>query len=462
MSFTVAIVGRPNVGKSTLFNRLIGKRRALVDDTPGVTRDRRVGDGRLGPLRFRIIDTAGLEDAAPDTLEGRMRHQTEMALAEADVALFVVDARAGLTPMDKHFADWLRRSKTPVLLLANKTEGRAGQAGVVETYELGLGDPIAISAEHGEGLSELFDALEKYAPAEPADTAPEGVEPELEELDDDNPEAPIQLAIVGRPNAGKSTLVNRLLGEDRMLTGPEPGLTRDSITIEWNYKGRPIRLVDTAGIRRKARVEAKLEKLSVAETLRAIRLAQVVVLMIDGQLVEAKDGMDKQDLTIADHVVREGRGLVIAINKWDLVDDRAKTLKSIEDRLSISLPQVKGVPVTTLSALNGRHLDRLLPTVLELYDRWNKRVSTSQLNRWLADATDQHPPPAVQGRHIRLRYATQVKARPPTFALFTNRPDDLPESYQRYLLNSLREVFDLNGVAARLLLRKSKNPYADE
>ena len=446
MSFIVAIIGRPNVGKSTLFNRLVGKKLALVDDTPGVTRDRRYGDGRLGPLEFKVIDTAGLEDAAPDTLEARMRQQTEAALAEADVALFLVDAKSGLTPIDRHFATWLRKSPTPVILVANKAEGRNGENAAMEAYALGLGQPLAISAEHGDGLGLLYDVLAPFSrlDEESGDTGEEG-------------EGPIQLAIVGRPNAGKSTLVNRLLGEERMLTGPEPGLTRDSISVEWTYKNQPFRLVDTAGLRRKSRVDAKLEKLSVAETLRSVRLAQVVALVIDGV-----QGLDKQDLTIADHVEQEGRALVIVVNKWDAVEDRAKALQEIEDRLSISLQQLKGVPIVTLSALTGRHAERLLPEVMKVYERWNRRVKTAQFNRWLEAVTEKHPPPAVHGRRLRLRYGAQLKARPPTFAIFVSRPAELPDSYQRYLVNSLRETFDLPGVPVRLELRKSDNPYVDD
>jgi GTP-binding protein len=446
---TVAIVGRPNVGKSTLFNRLIGKRLALVDDTPGVTRDRREGEGRLGPLKFRVIDTAGLEEADEGTMERRMRQQTETAVIDADVALFMVDARAGLTPMDRHFADWLRRQDKPVLLVANKTEGRQGEMGAMEAWELGLGEPILISAEHGEGLSGLYDAIVAALP-------PEAVEDDEDETDGAEG-GPIQIAIVGRPNAGKSTLINHLIGSDRLLTGPEAGLTRDSIAVPWEWEGRRFKLVDTAGMRRKSRVEGKLEKLSVAESLRAIRLAQVVVLVLDGNL-----GIDKQDLTIADHVINEGRALVIAVNKWDAVEDRAMALQAIEDRLQISLPQVKGVPVVTLSALTGRHTERLLPAVIRIYESWNKRVSTGALNRWLEEVTERHPPPAVNGRRLRLRYGTQIKSRPPTFAFFVTRPAELPDSYARYLANSLREVFDMPGTVIRVVLRKQKNPYVDD
>jgi GTP-binding protein len=446
MPLKVAIIGRPNVGKSTLFNRLVGKRLAIVDDTPGVTRDRRYGDAEIAGLKFQIIDTAGLEEGRGDAMEVRMRRQTDAALEEADVALFLVDARSGIVPMDRHFADWLRRAPTPVVLVANKAEGREGMANAMEAFALGLGDPIAISAEHGEGMGELFRVLNEYVPEE-EDEAGEGGEIA----------PPIQLAIVGRPNAGKSTLVNRLLGEDRMLTGPEPGLTRDAIAVDWDWQGNRIKLVDTAGLRRKARIDAKLEKLSVADTLRTIRLAQVVVLVIDGQL-----GLEKQDLTIADMVEQEGRALVIVANKWDAVDDRALTLRAIEDRVTFSLTQVRGVPVVTLSALTGRHADRLMPAVIGAYERWNRRVKTAQFNRWLGGITQRHPPPAVQGRRVRLRYGAQVKARPPTFALFVSRPLALPDSYVRYLANSLRETFDMGGVPIRIELRKNANPYVDE
>jgi GTP-binding protein len=448
--FTVAIVGRPNVGKSTLFNRLVGKRLALVDDTPGVTRDRREGEANLAGLKFRVVDTAGLEEAPPDSMEGRMRQQTDTALADADVVLFLVDARAGITPMDKHFADWLRRVDTPSILVANKAEGREGIANAMDAFSLGMGAPVTISAEHGEGLHDLFQVLRGYAP-EDADTEDEG------EKNDGPDGAPLMLAIVGRPNAGKSTLVNRLLGEERMLTGPEPGLTRDSISSDWMWEGRRIRLVDTAGLRRKSRVDGKLEKLSVADTLRVVRMAQVVVLLLDGV-----QGMDKQDLQIADLVEREGRALVIGVNKWDAVEDRAKALQEVEDRLQTSLPQLKGVPVVTLSALTGRHAERLLPAVAGMYERWNKRVKTHLFNRWLAEIVQRHPPPAVQGRRLRLRYGSQVKARPPTFALFVSRPASLPESYVRYLTHSLRETFGLEGVPVRMLLRKTENPFASD
>ncbi|MZR30977.1 ribosome biogenesis GTPase Der [Sneathiella litorea] len=444
MSFTVAIIGRPNVGKSTLFNRLVGKKLALVDDTPGVTRDRREGEASISSLNFRVIDTAGLEERFDDSLEGRMRRQTEIALAEADVALMLIDARTGITPLDKHFAGWLRKSETPVILVANKCEGKAGMPGLMESFSLGLGEPVALSAEHGEGMAELFDVL---LPFEKQDG----------EGDEDDEEKPLQLAIVGRPNAGKSTLVNHLIGEDRMLTGPEAGVTRDAIAVEWNYEGRAIKLVDTAGLRKKARVQKKLEKLSVADSLRVIRMAEVVVLMVD-----AEETFEKQDLTIAAHVIEEGRALVIAVNKWDTVKDRQGTLKLIRDRLSISLPQVRGVPVITLSALSGRGVEKLIPAVLEVYELWNTRISTARLNRWLEIMLEQHPPPMAKGRRLKVRYMTQVKARPPTFSLFMSSRGELPESYIRYLINGLREDFKLPAVPIRLFPRTGKNPYADK
>jgi GTP-binding protein len=469
MSAKVAIVGRPNVGKSTLFNRLVGKRLAIVDDTPGVTRDRREGAAMLGDLEFTAVDTAGLEDSDVESMTGRMRLQTEAAVKEADAVLFVIDGRAGVTPLDSHFANWLRKQKTPVILVANKCEGGAGKSGVGEAYALGLGDPLPVSAEHGEGMYDLAVALIEHIGGRMGNALGDDgdeldpvevdidLDPENETPLIDDPSKPIQLAIVGRPNAGKSTLVNALIGSDRLLTGPEPGLTRDAIAIQWEYDGRKVKLVDTAGLRRKSRVEQKLEKLSVADSLRTIRLAQVVVLVLDGAL-----GFDKQDLTIADHVLHEGRALVIAINKWDAVEDRALALKDIEDRLERSLPQARGVPVVTLSALTGRHLDRLLPAVMQQYKRWNTRISTSQLNRWLAEMTQRNAPPLAGGRSVNIRYATQVKARPPTVALFAPRADYIPESYLRYLINGLREHFDLQGVPVRMHLRKGKNPFVDK
>jgi GTP-binding protein len=455
MSFTVAIVGRPNVGKSTLFNRLVGRRLALVDDTPGVTRDRREGAGRIGDLDFTVVDTAGLEEAAPEALESRMRQQTQQAVKAADIVLLLIDGRAGVTPLDGHFADWLRRSGRPIRLVVNKCEGKAATAGLAEAWRLGLGEPLAISAEHGEGLGDLHDALAPYGA--PHDAPQDGEPEEPGEATDEEAESRVlQLAIVGRPNVGKSTLINRLLGEERLLTGPEAGITRDAIALDWVYRGRPIRLVDTAGLRRRARVVEKLERLSTDDTQRAIRFAHVVVLVLDGD-----DMAEKQDLTIARQVLEEGRALVIAANKWDRIADKPAALKKLRDRLEFSLPQSRGLAVVTISALGGRNLDKLLDAVLATYDLWNRRVPTAELNRWLGDALAAHPPPLVEGRRLKLRYVTQVKSRPPTFALFGSRPEKLPESYARYLVNALRERFGLPGVPIRLYLRKGKNPYAD-
>jgi GTP-binding protein len=457
MTFTVALVGRPNVGKSTLFNRLAGKKLALVDDTPGVTRDWRSAAAYVGGLEFTVVDTAGLEDVSDGSLEARMRRQTEQAMQRADVALFIIDARAGVTPLDHHFAAILRKGPTPVILVANKAEGRSGLSGMLEAYELGLGDPVAISAEHGEGMADLVEVLLPYASAgDGAGGAEDTDEPSPgTETDEDDPGAPIQIAIVGRPNVGKSTLLNALLGEERVLTGPEAGMTRDAIAVDWMWNGRRFRLVDTAGLRRRARIDDKVERLAAADALRVIRMAQVVVLVID-----AGQTLDKQDLTIARMVFDEGRALVIAANKWDEVADRTAALKQIDDRLEASLSQARGIPTVTISALKGQKLDVLLKTMEEVYALWNRRMPTAQINRWLEGVMEHHPPPLVEGRRIRIRYATQVKARPPTFALFVNKPLDLPESYQRYLIGSLRECFDLPGVPVRLLLRKSKNPFA--
>lgn len=446
--FTIAIIGRPNVGKSTLFNRLVGKRLALVDDTPGVTRDRREGEGRLAGLRFRVIDTAGLEDADEDSMEDRMRQQTEMALDEADLTLMMVDSRVGVTPLDEHFARWLRKRNSRVCLLANKCEGRAGNVGLAESYRLGLGEPLAISAAHGEGMDLLYDTVVEAMTESGYGTGEEASDAEI------SPE--LQLAVVGRPNAGKSTLINRLLEDERLITGPEPGLTRDAIGVPWEWQGRPMRLVDTAGLRRRTKVNEKLEKLAAGDAMHAIQYAQVVVLLVD-----AREPLEKQDLTIARRVVDEGRALLLAANKWDLIDDRQAAHTHLRERLETSLTQVRGLPIVTLSALTGEGVNKLMPAVFSLYDRWQARVSTAKLNRWLEELLAHHPPPLGKNRRrIRLRYITQVKTRPPTFVLFSNLPDDLPESYVRYLQNGLREAFGLEGTPLRMLLRKQENPYA--
>ena len=449
MTFTVAIIGRPNVGKSTLFNRLVGRRLALVDDAPGVTRDRREGEARLSGTSFRVLDTAGLDEAPEQSLQARMHLQTEQAIADADLVLFLIDARAGVTPLDQHFARLLRRGPTPIVLVANKCEGRAAEAGHYEAYGLGFGAPVALSAEHGLGLGDLHDAI---TAAVAPDAGAEAVIGEAAEAE----EGALQLAIIGRPNVGKSTLVNRLIGEERLLTGPEAGITRDAIAVEWRYQGRPIRLIDTAGLRRRPKVTGKLEKLSVGDTLRAVRFAQVVVILVD-----ANQSMEKQDLTIAGMVVEEGRAPVIAVNKWDVCADRDAAMRQIRDRLQRSLPQVRGIPLITISALQGNNLGRLLDAVFAAHDVWNKRIPTAGLNRWLEQVTARHPPPAPQGRRIRLKYITQAKARPPTFAIFCSRPQDLPASYLRYLENALRDDFALPGTPIRIGLKKGKNPYAD-
>ncbi len=448
--FTVAIIGRPNVGKSTLFNRLTRKRHAIVDDTPGVTRDRREGDAKIGDFEFRIIDTAGLEDADDNALEGRMRKHTERAVYDSHLAIFMIDGRAGLTPMDEHFASWLRTQETPVLLLANKCEGGAGESGRLESYALGLGDPIAVSAEHGKGLSDLYDAVTEIA--EMAHPGIDDVDPP--DLSENDPTRPLSLAIVGRPNVGKSTMVKYLLGEDRMLTGPEAGITRDAIAVPWSWEGREVQLVDTAGIRRQAKVDAKLERLSVQDALRAVQYAEVVVLVLDSNAV-----LEKQDLTIARKVIEEGRALIIVVNKWDVADDRKDSLGRLSDRLQTSLPQVRGVPIVTCSARTGHGIDRLMPAVFEIYEIWNARIPTGELNRWFEMMLEEHPPPVVSARRLRLRYITQVKTRPPTFAIFSPRADKVPESYLRYLANGLREDFGLTGIPLRLNTRKRKNPY---
>ena len=447
MTATVAIVGRPNVGKSTLFNRLAGRKLALVDDQPGVTRDWREGEASLGDLRFRVLDTAGLDEGDAESLTARMQRQTEQALDRADAVLFLIDGRAGVTPLDRHFADWLRRRNRPTLLVVNKAEGKS-DAGILEAYALGLGDPIPISAEHNEGMSDLYDALRPHVDRAESEAA-EDAAPETEK--------PLQLAIVGRPNVGKSTLVNRLIGEERLLTGPEAGITRDAIAVEWRWKGRPVRLIDTAGMRKRPKVEGKLEKLSVGETLRAIRFAEAVVLVLDAEAM-----LERQDLTIARMVEEEGRALVIAVNKWDLIEDKPKALEKLRDRLQISLPQLQGLAVVTLSARTGRGIDKLMPAVFAAHEAWNRRIATPVLNRWLEAAQARHPPPLVDGRRLRIRYMTQANTRPPTFALFASKPGELPATYRGYLVNLMREEFDLPGVPIRMMLRGGKNPYAEK
>jgi GTP-binding protein len=449
MSFTVAIVGRPNVGKSTLFNRLVGKRLALVDDLPGVTRDRREGRARLGDLEFTAIDTAGLESAAPSSLAGRMVAQTTAAIGRADAVIFLIDARAGIVPDDRTFADLIRKSGRPTIVAANKSEGRAGEVGRLEAYALGLGDPLGISAEHGEGLSDLYDALRAALPDATAIPAGEG------EMADAGAARPIRVAVIGRPNAGKSTLINRLIGEERLLTGPEAGITRDSIAVDLDWHGRAFRLYDTAGIRRRPKVQEKLEKLSVADALHAIRFAEVVVLLMD-----ADKAFEEQDLRLADLVEREGRALVIGMSKWDLAEQQPGTFAKLRAEADHWLPQLKGVPVIGVSGLTGEGLDRLMEAVLFIHGVWNMRVPTASLNRWLENTIAAHPPPAVSGRRLKLNYLTQPKSRPPSFVLFCTRADAVPDDYRRYLVNALREAFDLPGTPIRLTLREKDNPFA--
>ncbi|MFL6726425.1 MAG: ribosome biogenesis GTPase Der [Sphingomicrobium sp.] len=446
---TVAIVGRPNVGKSTLFNRLVGKRQALVDDRPGVTRDRREGDANLLGLEFRVIDTAGFEDEDPHTLPGRMRAQTEAAVGDADAALFLIDGRAGVTPLDEEIGRWLRTETTPVVLVANKAEGRAAESTILEAYRLGLGDPIPVSAEHGEGLADLFEAIRPHVEHDHFDA----VEDELDE------EHPLKLAVVGRPNAGKSTLVNRMLGEERMITGPESGITRDSISLDWQWPSpsgdlRPVRLVDTAGLRKRAKIEDKLEKLSAADTKRAIDYAEVVVLLLD-----ATRGLESQDLKIASQVIEEGRALVIALNKWDVAENASSLFNGVKEALSEGLAQLRDVPLLTVSAATGKGVDTILEVAFDLREAWGRRVPTGELNRWFETAVDANPPPAPKGQRIKLRYITQVKSRPPAFVVFGNRLEELPESYRRYLLNAMRRDLKFGPVPIRLDFRGRSNPF---
>lgn len=458
MSFTIAIIGRPNVGKSTLFNRLVGQKLALVDDQPGVTRDRREGAGKLGDLEFTLIDTAGLDEGPKGSLTARMQEQTEAAIASADALLFVIDARMGLTPNDRAFADFARRANKPVVLVANKSEGKHGEAGAMESYALGLGDPVPISAEHGEGLSDLYDALRVLMPEPPEDDADEDDPHAFENVDGEDESLstrPIRVAVLGRPNAGKSTMINRLLGEERLLTSPEAGTTRDSIAVDVTWKGREFRVFDTAGLRRRSRIEDKLEKLSVSDALRAVRFAEVVVLMMDAQ-----SRFEEQDLRLADLIEREGRAIVIAVNKWDLMERAPNQIARLREDADHWLPQMRGVPVVAVSGMMGEGIDRLMSAIEDAYAVWNRRTSTAQLNRWFEQAVQTNPPPAVSGRRLKLNYITQSKARPPSFVVFCSRADAVPESYLRYLINSMRVAFDLPGTPMRITLREKDNPFA--
>lgn len=466
----VAIIGRPNVGKSTLFNKMIGKALAIVDDTPGVTRDWREADGDFFGHPLTVIDTAGLEEAFDDSIQGRMRRQTEAAINVADILIFVVDGRDGITPVDEHFAALLRRQQKPVILVINKAENpKAVQNALAESYGLGLGNPVCVSAAHSGGFDDLYEALSVHFPkldiAVDDGSLNESNLPSLDDLEgledfeftqeELDPEKPIKIAIVGRPNVGKSTLLNTILNEQRVMTGPEAGITRDAIAVDWEYEGRKFKLVDTAGLRRKSKVENVIEKMATEDSMRAIRLAQIVILVLDGNA-----SLEKQDLQIADHVINEGRALIIAVNKWDVVEERAEALEEIKYKLSTSLAQLKDVQFATISALHNHGIDKLFYKAQQSYEIWNKRVGTGALNRWLATMESQNPPPLVSGRHNRLKYMTQIKTRPPTFALWVSRPDELPDSYKRYLINGLKRDFEMPGVPIRLMIRASKNPYA--
>ena len=455
---TVIIIGRPNVGKSTLFNRLVGKKLALVDDQPGVTRDRRMGDAEIAGLQFTVVDTAGWEDEDAKSLPGRMRAQTEVSLEGADAALFVVDARAGLTPLDEEIARWLRTVEVPVVLVANKAEGKAAEAGLLEAYSLGLGEPLGVSAEHGEGIADLFTGLWPII-GEKADAA-EAAAAHKDDADEEDLSGPLKLAIVGRPNAGKSTLINRMLGEDRLLTGPEAGITRDSIAVDWEWhdpkvgETRDIRLIDTAGMRKRAKITEKLEKLSVADARRAIDFAEVVVLLLD-----ATKGLEHQDLKIASQALEEGRALIVAINKWDIAENASSLFNGIREALQEGLSQVRGVPLFAVSAKTGKGIDTMLSAAFEIREAWSRRVPTAALNRWFDDALAANPPPAPGGRRIKLRYITQASTRPPRFVVFGTRLDDLPKSYERYLVNGIRAKLGFDAVPVRVVLKSPKNPY---